>query len=71
MEIPGKVALYCPLIDAKGTSAKLIAVLPEGYYQLETTIKGNTHTVFTPINNTALIFTEPEPEKDPAFEIEP
>ena len=70
MEIPGKVAVYCPLIDAKGTTAKLIAILPEGYYQLETTVKGRIHTMLLPVSRTALIFTEPEPEPEPGMEIE-
>jgi hypothetical protein len=70
MEIPGKVAVYCPLIDAKGTSAKLIAVLPEGYYQLETAVKGRTHTMFLPVSQAALVFTEPEPEPEDGIEIE-
>ena len=26
MEIPGNVSLYCPLVDAKGTAATLVAV---------------------------------------------
>ena len=69
MEIPGKVAVYSPLIDAKGTSAKLIAIL-DGYYQLETTIKGRIHTMLLPISQAALIFMDPEPEPDPELEIE-
>ena len=70
MEIPGKVALYCPLIDAKGTPAKLLAVDPSGYYHLETTIKGQVHAVFVPVAHAALIFTEPEPVPDESLEIE-
>ena len=71
MEIPGNVSLFCPLIDAKGTAAKLVAVSPQGYYHLEVAVKGNTHTMFVPIAHAALYFTEPEPPKDEAFEIEP
>ncbi len=69
MEIPGNVAVYCPLIDAKGTSARLIAVL-DLYYQLETTVKGRVHTMFLPIAHTGLVFTEPEPEPEEELEIE-
>ena len=71
MEIPGKVSLFCPLIDAKGTAAKLVAVSPAGYYQLEVSIKGNTHTMFVPIAHAAFYFTEPETERDSDFIIEP
>ena len=69
MEIPGNVAVYCPLIDAKGTSARLIAVL-DLYYQLETMVKGRVHTMFLPIAQTGLVFTEPEPAPEEELEIE-
>lgn len=72
MDIPGKVSLYCSLVDAKGTAAKLIAVNPEGYYHLEVAIKGRLHTMFVPVAQAALYFTEPEPEigNGGAFEVE-
>ncbi len=71
MEIPGKVSLYCPLVDAKGTPATLVAVSPHGYYHLEVQIKGRRHTMFVPVQGAAVYFTEPEPERDASFEIEP
>lgn len=71
MEIPGKVSLYCPLVEAKGTPATLVAVSSEGYYHLEVSIKGHRHTMFVPVAAAALYFTEPEPERDESFEIEP
>jgi hypothetical protein len=71
MEIPGQVSLYCPLIEAKGTLAKLMAVTPEGYYHLEVSIKNRTHTMFVPIAHAALYFSEPEPQVETRdFEIE-
>ena len=71
MEIPGKVSLYCPLIDAKGTAAKLMAITPEGYYHLEVSIKNQIHTMFVPIAHSALYFAEPEVAGDTVgFEIE-
>ena len=70
MEIPGKISLFCPLVDAKGTAATLVSIAPEGYYQVEVSIKGRTHVMFVPIAGTALYFTEPEPEIDGTFEIE-
>jgi hypothetical protein len=71
MEIPGNVSVYCPLIDAKGTAARLVAVLPNGYYQIEVSVKGNRHTMFLPIAHAAIYFSEPEPEREAEFEIEP
>lgn len=72
MEIPGKVSLYCPLIDANGTVAKLVAVMPQGYYHLEVSIKGHTHTMFVPVAHAAMYFAEPEEAAgiDQTFEIE-
>ena len=70
MEIPGKVSVYCPLIDAKGTPANLVNVNDLGYYQLEVSIKGQTHTMFVPIAHTAMYFTDAEPERSGDFEIE-
>jgi hypothetical protein len=71
MDIPGKVAVYCPLIDAKGTAGTLVAVSPNGYYHLELSVKGQRHTMFVPIANAALYFSEPEPERAADFELEP
>lgn len=70
MEIPGNVSLYCPLVDAKGTAATLVSVSPQGYYQLEVAVKGSRHTMFVPVTQSALYFTEPEPERAEDFEIE-
>ncbi len=70
MEIPGKVAVYCPLIDAKGAPANLVAVLREGYYHLEVGVKGEIRAMLLPVAQTALIFAEPEPERSPDLEIE-
>ena len=70
MEIPGKVSLYCPLLDAKGTPATLLSISPQGYYHLEVNIKGQAHVMFVPLNHAALIFSEPEPPREQGFEIE-
>ena len=70
MEIPGKVSLFCPLVDAKGTAATLVSISPEGYYQVEVAIKGRVHVMFVPIAQSAMYFSEPEPEVDHSFEIE-
>ena len=72
MEIPGKVSLYCPLVDAKGTPAKLIAISPDGYYQLEMNVKGRMHTMLVPTAHAAVYFVDPEPpvEDTATFEIE-
>ncbi|MCP4896192.1 MAG: hypothetical protein GY906_04385 [bacterium] len=71
MEIPGKVSLYCPLVDAKGTAAKLITISPQGFYHLEVSVKGNVHTMLVPIAQAALYFTDAETQSELEFEIEP
>lgn len=70
MDIPGKVSVYCPLIDAKGTAATLVSISANGYYQVEVQIKGRSHVMFLPIANSALYFSEPEAIPEPEFEIE-
>lgn len=70
MEIPGKVSVYCPLIDAKGTAATLVAISPQGFYHLEVEIRGRRHTMFVPIAHCAMYFAEPEPAVEQGFEIE-
>ena len=70
MEIPGKVSVYCPLIDAKGTAATLVSISPLGYYHVEVPIKGKTHVMLLPLAHTALYFTEPEPEAEEGFVVE-
>jgi len=70
MEIPGKVSLYCPLIDAKGTTVTLVSVSPQGYYQIQATVKGKVHTMFVPVAGSALVFMEPEPEVEEGLELE-
>lgn len=70
MEIPGKVSLFCPLVDAKGTPATLVSIDAGGYYHLEVVIKGHRHTMLVPIAQAAVYFAEPEPESGTDFEIE-
>lgn len=70
MEIPGKVSFYCPLVDAKGTAATLLAISPQGYYHLEVEVRGRRHAMFVPIANTAMYFAEAETESEDDFEIE-
>ena len=70
MDIPGKVSVYCSLIDAKGTAATLVSISDNGYYQVEVQIKGRSHVMFLPIANSALYFSEPEAIPEPEFEIE-
>jgi len=70
MEIPGKVSVYCPLIDAKGTAATLISITPQGYYHLVVEIRGQRHAMFVPIAHSAIYFAEAEPAIEEGLELE-
>ncbi len=70
MELPARVSLYCPLLDAKGTPATLHAVDARGYYRLGVAIKNQTHTMLVPVAHAALVFSEPEAQLDADFELE-
>ena len=70
MDIPMKVLVTCPLAELKQVGAKLIAVSPIGYYELQITYGANTHTVLLPITGTALTSTEPILSPPPGFELE-
>ncbi len=70
MELPARVSLYCPLLDAKGTPATLHVVDTRGFYRLGVIIKNQTHTMLVPIAHAALVFAEPDPQVDADFELE-
>ncbi len=70
MDIPMKVFVTCPMNELKQVPAKLIAVSPNGYYELQVAYGANTHTVLLPIDATALTSAEPILSPAPGFELE-
>ncbi len=70
MDLPAKVLIHNELLGIKGGKGTLVAVSPRGYYEAKCAFGGKLHRVLFPIQNTVLIFREPEPEFEPGVEIE-
>ncbi len=70
MDLPAKVLIHNELLGIKGGKGTLVAVSPHGYYEARCAFGGKTHRVLFPIQNTVIIFREPEAEFEPGVEIE-
>ena len=70
MDLPARVMIHNELLGIKGGKGTLVAVSPHGFYEAKCTFGGKTHRVLFPIQNTVLIFREPEAEFEPGVEIE-
>lgn len=70
MDIPMKVYVTCPMAEMKQSTGTLIAVSPQGYYELHLTYGANTHTVLLPVAGTSLVALEPLLSPPPGFEVE-
>jgi hypothetical protein len=62
MEMPVKVMVHSQILGLAGTPGTLVAIRPEGFYELRLVSQGRTHTVLLPIGGVGLVFAEPEPE---------
>ena len=62
MELPAKVMVHSQLLSLAGTPGTLIAIRPEGCYELRLVSQGRTHTVLLPVGGVGLVFAEPEAE---------
>jgi hypothetical protein len=62
MEIPSKVLVHSQILNLAGTQGTLVAIRPDGIYELRLTSQGRTHVVLLPISGIGIIFAEPEPE---------
>jgi len=60
MDLPAEVRIYNDLLALKGGKGTLIMV-GDGYYEAKLAFGGNTHKVLLPVENTVIIFQEPEP----------
>jgi hypothetical protein len=56
--MPSNVIVFCPLLDFKNKPATLMTISPHGYYECRVDMAAGNHTVYLPINNTAIIFTD-------------
>ncbi len=70
MDLPAKILIHNELLGIKGGKGTLVAVSPHGYYEAKCGFGGKTHRVLFPIQNTVIIFREPEQEFEPGIEIE-
>lgn len=70
MEIPAKVSVFNRTLDLKGKAASLIAVSPDGYYEINMEVNQRIHTVLFPISDTVIILNDPVPQISADFEVE-
>ncbi len=62
MDLPQDVFVYSQILSLSGTQGTLIAIRPEGYYELRLISKGRPHVALLPIAQTGLVAVEPEPD---------
>jgi hypothetical protein len=70
MDVPAKVMVYNQLLSLSGTQGLLVAVRPEGCYEVKLPSQGKVHTVLLPVAETSLVYAEPEPEAVAEVEVE-
>lgn len=70
MDIPMKVYISCPTAELKKVPGTLIAVSPNGYYEIHVNFGANTHTLLLPIAETSLTAAEPILTAAAGFEVE-
>jgi hypothetical protein len=70
MELPAKVLIHNALLGLKGTQGTLLAVAPQGFYELSCVFGSNIHRVLLPVADTVIISGEPEPTPAEGVEIE-
>ena len=70
MDLPARVVIYCPALELKNKPGRLIAVLPDGYYEVRLDFAERNHTAFFPISGTAIVFAEPNPTTEIISDLE-
>jgi hypothetical protein len=60
MELPADVKIHNELLGMKGRDGRLIAVQPEGYYEILATLGEREHRLLLPIGSTILIASDAE-----------
>ena len=70
MDLPARVIVFCPALDLKNKPGRLMAVSPQGYYEVWLDFADRNHTVLLPIPGTALVFAEPNTTAPTIPEIE-
>jgi hypothetical protein len=70
MELPVAVLIHNELAGLKGVEGALHQISDHGYYVLQYSFGDNVHRVLLPIQETALIFKEPEEAVEKPIEVE-
>jgi hypothetical protein len=70
MDIPTKVYVTCPVSDLRQVPATLIAISPNGYYEVHVLYGANTHVLLLPVSSTVLTSMEPMLAAAAGFEVE-
>lgn len=70
MDLPAEVQMSNEQLGVKNQKATLVSISPHGYYEMRLGFNNRQHKVLVPIQETAIIFREPEPEYAMEMEIE-
>jgi hypothetical protein len=70
MEIPSKVSVFNRTLEIKGKTGTLVAINDHGFYEIILEVQQKNHTVLFPVEDTVVIFNEPEPEHPGDLEVE-
>ncbi|MBP1619322.1 MAG: hypothetical protein H6Q02_89 [Acidobacteria bacterium] len=62
MELPTRVEVYNQLLGLSGIVGTLMAIRQDGCYELRLHRQGKLHLALLPIDQTGIVFVEPEPE---------
>ena len=62
MELPVEVKIHNEALGMKGRDGRLVAIHPEGYYEITATLGERHHRLLLPIGSTALIVSDAEEE---------
>lgn len=72
MEMPVAVMIHNELLGMKGKEGTLLAIQPDGYYEVTVAFGASDHRMLLPIATTVLISAQPEEEwGEGGVEIEP
>lgn len=70
VDLPVRVVIYCPSLELKNKQGRLVAVSPQGYYEVLLEFAERSHTALLPIDGTALVFAEPNPSAETIPDLE-
>jgi len=70
LDLPVRVMIHCPPLELKNRPGRLVSVSPHGYYEVYLDFSERTHTALLPIQQTALIFAEPNSSTESMPELE-